>query len=60
MSTITYVETGGEVRVYSGRLRIGTIKQASIYGGYLYQPKGSKAVGEVFATVAEVKRSLED
>lgn len=54
MSTITYRR---EIRVYNEGLRVGTIKPVS--GGYAYSPKGSKATGETFASIDDVKKSLE-
>ena len=32
----------------------------TVEGGYQYKPLGSKLVGDTFATVPEVKRSLEE
>lgn len=62
MSTITYAPMPGivnETKVYSGGLRVGTIRPVA--GGFKYYPKGSKRVGgETFASVAAVKRSLEE
>jgi hypothetical protein len=62
MSKITYTENvnalRSETRVYSGNLRIGTIRIAE--GGWRYFPKGSKVGGEIFTTVSAVKRSLEN
>jgi uncharacterized protein YerC len=61
MSTITYKNFGDdddEIKVYSGGLRVGTIRKDG--AGYCYQPKGSKARGESFSTISAVKRSLEN
>lgn len=48
------------IDVRLGRKIIGHIKKAKDGSGYFYQPEGSKLVGETFATIAEVKRSLEE
>lgn len=37
---------------------VGEIK--SLYTGYGYKPTGIRNIGEVFETLADVKRSLED
>jgi len=61
MSEITYHQTTDcrilSIRVYSGGLRVGTIR--AVEGGFRYFPKGSKVGGEVFTTIAAVKQSLE-
>lgn len=57
MSTITYRRDNLQIRVYNEGLRVGTIKPVA--GGYAYSPKGSKAMGETFATIDEAKASLE-
>jgi hypothetical protein len=57
MSTITYRRDDLFYRVYSGGLWVGSIRL--VEGGYAYFPKGSKVKGETFATIDEVKRSLE-
>lgn len=64
MSKITY---GGEsfsegtVKVYSGGLRVGTIKPAT--GGFYYLPKGlpdnPRNRGETLPSIVAVKRTLE-
>lgn len=55
---IKYETFLGGVRVMLGGKRAGVI-QAHSDSGFYYQPVGTKTHGEVFATVAEVKRSLE-
>lgn len=60
MSTITYKDMGREVKVYSGGLRVGTIR---INGkGYRYCPKGASgknSKGETLVSVEAVKQTLE-
>lgn len=61
MSTITYKQAGLEVKVYSGGLRVGTIKMNG--KGFRYVPKGAvgnRAKGETLVSVEAVKRSLEE
>jgi hypothetical protein len=48
------------IDVRFGRRVAGHIKKAKDGNGFYYQPKGSKLAGETFATVAEVKRSIEE
>ncbi len=63
MSRITYSEenfASGEVRVYSGGLRVGTIKPVT--DGFRYFPKGitnPARAGEVCQSIAAVKRTLQ-
>lgn len=64
MSKITYGEQAfatGEIKVYSGGLRVGTIKSAT--NGFYYLPKGlpdsARNRGDIFQSVSAVKRSLE-
>lgn len=47
----------GAIKVYLGKSPVGEIRQ--VEGGHQYFPKGQKEGGEVFATVAQVKASLE-
>lgn len=43
--------------VYLDGIRIGEIRVVS--GGFQYFPRGQKIGGDIFPTLAEVKRSLE-
>jgi hypothetical protein len=54
---ITYEDFLGGIRVKLDNKVVGTI--STVFGGFQYQPKGSKVFGEVFPTVDEVKLSLE-
>lgn len=58
----------GRVPLPSGKQRINVYLEGRLVGdiqtsreprGFRYSPKGSKAKGEVFSTIAEVKRSVE-
>lgn len=55
---ISYVPYLGGIRVLLEKKIVGIITTVS--GGFQYQPKGSKNLGDVFPTVEAVKRSLED
>jgi hypothetical protein len=55
---ITYEPYLGGIRVRVNKKITGAIK--TVDQGFQYQPTGSKLVGEVFATVDAVKRSLEN
>lgn len=46
------------IRVALGSKAVGMIRRDD--SGYYYQPKGSKSRGDTFATLEEVKRSLEE
>ncbi len=64
MNKITYHaedETDTKVRVYSGGLRVGTIKQETEAGsvGYRYYPRGNKYGGDFYKSLTACKRSLE-
>jgi hypothetical protein len=54
---LTYENFTGGVRVLLNGKRTGEIRAAP-GGGYRYQPKGSKVFGDTFATIEEVKASL--
>lgn len=56
MQALSYEEYLGGVRVKMGRDLLGTI--STVKGGYQYQPRGSRLVGDVFPTLAECKASL--
>jgi len=64
MSPTTYTDLRNRdglllsVTVYLSGRRMGIIK--SIRGGWKYVPRAGRIGGEVFATVEEVKRALED
>ena len=45
-----------EVKVYLGKKHVGTIVENG--DGYSYQPKGSKSMGGVYATIDAVKNTL--
>lgn len=54
---ITYKNSHGNLAVFIGRKRVGTI--FSTDGGFYYLPKGSHKGGETLPSIAAVKRSLE-
>lgn len=54
---ITYNEETTEIKVLLDRKHVGTITGSRTMG-YWYKPKGG-APGERFATINEVKRSIE-
>jgi hypothetical protein len=65
MSKITYSEQPlVGVKVYSGGLRVGTIRRElsadRITYGYRYYPKGNKVGGDLFFSLVGCKRSLEN
>lgn len=53
---ITYKEI---IQVYLDKKHVGDIKKIHNQA-YYYQPKGSKVQGNIFTSVALVKRSLEE
>lgn len=55
---ITFKPFLGGTKVFIGRDMLGTI--STVKGGYHYQPRGSKLVGEVFATLNACKHSLQN
>jgi hypothetical protein len=60
--TISYRRNrSSRIDVYLDRKWIGSIKPAQDASGFFYQPKstGAKIRGDIFPTIAEVKRSLE-
>lgn len=63
LDAITYANTlSGDVAVYLGARRIGTIVHFIENGGYAYVPagRGGHERGEIYPTVEKVKRSLEE
>ena len=48
-----------KIAVYLGKKHIGDIRHEQLTGGYYYLVKGGKHRGETFATVNQVKHSLE-
>jgi len=48
----------GDIAVYLGHRRIGTISRVSV-GYWAYYPAGSKSHGEAFSSVSKVQHSLE-
>lgn len=55
---VTYKEYGATITVRVGKIIAGSIKPSE--GGYRYFPAKSSQSGEWFATVEEVKQSLEN
>ncbi|QJA43003.1 hypothetical protein [Phaeobacter phage MD18] len=56
---ITYSRTSPtEIAVALDGKNVGVIRKTK--GGYHYKPKGTRITGESFATVEEVKASLEE
>lgn len=54
---ITYV-AGEPISVFLDNKCVGSIKKVD--GGYQYFPKGKKEGGDIFPSIKEVKKSLEE
>jgi hypothetical protein len=58
--SIKYIHnlSNSDISVSIGKNRVGTIKQVD--GGFRYEPIGGDHYGDIFKTVKQVKKSLEN